>query len=151
MGIALAHSQYRKQRRNLLRRGIQLDEMRHDRLHKEDIDTDPVKSRYAVLHAKVVIADRDKLYIGALNLSPRSALINTENGVLIDDPDSSSRLADYVEQQLHPENTWQLQLDEKGRVVWRSSAGTRLTQPSRNGWQSFSDWFLGLFPLTGQI
>ena len=44
------------------------------------------------LHAKSVVVDRSKVFIGSMNFDPRSAIHNTEMGVFID----SARLAKEV-------------------------------------------------------
>jgi putative cardiolipin synthase len=95
--------------------------------------------------------DQSRMYIGALNISPRGQELNTENGLLIRNPAIAGQLAAVVARDLKPENAWRVQQDKRGRLYWESSAGKVTRQPADNGWQRFADWFFGLFPLENQI
>jgi putative cardiolipin synthase len=44
------------------------------------------------LHAKLVVIDRKRLFIGSMNLDPRSASQNTELGVFADSPQLAREL-----------------------------------------------------------
>ena len=73
---AIASSQYKKWRKPLLAAGVELYEMRSDRLDTSSIDTPPVAARTHVLHTKAVMMDQSRMYIGALNISPRGHQTN---------------------------------------------------------------------------
>ena len=148
---AIASSQYKKWRKPLLAAGVELYEMRSDRLWTRGIDTPPVAARAHVLHTKVVMVDRSRMYIGALNISPRGVELNTENGLLIRDPVLAGQFAAIVARDLEPENAWRVQQDKGGRLYWESSAGKVTRQPADDSLQRFLDWFFGLFPLENQI
>jgi putative cardiolipin synthase len=148
---AIANSQYKKMRRALVESGVELYEMRHDALLMDEVDTPPVQSQSLVLHSKAVMVDRERAYIGGLNLSPRGVLYNTENGIIIEDDEFAQQLASMLEKDIDPDNSWRVGLDEKDRLYWESSAGRVHRQPAQNGWQRAADWFFGLFPLANQI
>jgi putative cardiolipin synthase len=148
---AIANSQYKKTRRALIEAGVELYEMRHDAALKDQVDTPPVQSQSLVLHAKAVMVDRKRTYIGGLNLSPRGVLYNTENGIIIDDDELAEKLASMLERDIGPDNSWRVGLDENDRLYWESSAGRVYRQPAQSGWQRVADWFFGLFPLANQI
>ena len=57
-------------------------------------------------------------FIGSFNFDPRSANINTELGVIIDDPDMALLFSVLVEEAL-PVQTYEVFLNEKGKVRWR--------------------------------
>ena len=67
------------------------------------------------IHAKTFIVDSRHLYIGTFNLDPRSANLNTEVGVLID----NTGLAQQVEQgiliDMAPSNSWRAGQDKADR------------------------------------
>jgi len=68
------------------------------------------------IHAKTFIFDRRTLFIGSMNLDPRSQSINTESGVLISNGDFADRLARNIHKLL-PGSAYRLSLDE-GALRW---------------------------------
>ena len=56
-----------------------------------------------------------------MNFDPRSAAINTEMGAVIDSPELAEELARLIERDMQPENSWQVQLTEAGKLQWTSS------------------------------
>ncbi|MDJ0786601.1 MAG: phospholipase D family protein [Myxococcota bacterium] len=148
---AIASSQYKRMRRPLLEAGVELFEMRHDAAVLAEVNTPPVEARSMVLHAKAVLVDRERAYIGGLNLSPRGVLTNTENGLLIAEPGLVREAAELADSDASPDNAWRVELDHEGRLTWSSSAGTVHRQPARNLWQRIADGVFGWFPLANQI
>ena len=45
------------------------------------------------LHVKAMVIDRERVFIGSMNLDPRSWGINSEMGVIVDSPDLARALA----------------------------------------------------------
>ena len=81
----LVHIGYRKYREPLLALGVDLYELspvRDKRASRLGFLT-PSQGR---LHAKTVVADGSKVFIGSMNFDPRSDKINTEMGLFIDSP-----------------------------------------------------------------
>ena len=58
------------------------------------------------LHAKSMVIDHSIIFIGTFNLDPRSSNLNTEVGVLIDDPELGRQLTQSIERDMRPENSW---------------------------------------------
>ena len=82
--VGLVHSGYMKYREKLLRGGVELYELnkkltREERKQKKGQEG----SSKASLHTKSFVFDRDTVFVGSLNLDPRSAYHNTEIGVVI--------------------------------------------------------------------
>jgi len=111
-----AFSGYAKQRGKLLDMGVQLREFRPD----PAIEADLIE-RFAALektapifaiHAKTLVVDRQILYIGTFNLDPRSANLNTEVGVLIDDSGLANQVRTRILNDMQPENSWNLNAQE---------------------------------------
>jgi putative cardiolipin synthase len=74
----LAHGHYRRKRPAIVGTGVELYELRGDagtRL-RSLVDTDPIRCRDIALHMKAVLGDRERCFIGSLNLDPRSLQIN---------------------------------------------------------------------------
>jgi len=148
---AIVHSAYKKYRRPVVEKGGELYEARDDAAVKPIYDTPPVHSKHLGLHSKVILVDRHLIYIGSLNLDPRSIYINTEFGLIIDSPDLGKEIAAVFDQYLAPENSWQVKLDENGRLTWVSSAGIIDKEPARSAWQRISVGFYGLLPIEDQL
>jgi phosphatidylserine/phosphatidylglycerophosphate/cardiolipin synthase-like enzyme len=58
------------------------------------------------LHAKSLVVDREIAMVGTHNFDPRSDRLNTENAVLIRDPDFAALLAESLLLDMAPENAW---------------------------------------------
>jgi putative cardiolipin synthase len=93
-----------------------------------------------------MVVDRQRVFIGSLNLDPRSIRINTEMGMIITSPDLAEKLATLLERDMKSTNSWRVLLDEEGELYWESDEGIVRRQPARSGWQRFEGWFLGLAP-----
>jgi len=91
--VAVVHSGYAKRRCDLARAGVRLYEM------KRTVEDGPRKagekkgSSNASLHAKTFAADEARIFVGSFNFDPRSALLNTEMGLVIASPVLAKRLA----------------------------------------------------------
>jgi len=66
--------------------------------------------------------------------------------VLIDSPDLAEELAQLAEELMQPQNSWQVKLNDEGKLIWQSGEDIRTRQPARNSWQRVQDWFFKLFP-----
>jgi len=144
--VPAVNSHYGPSRKPILETGIDLYELRPDAEIKTEVDTAPVVSGFVGLHTKAAVVDRSRVFIGSFNLDPRSRNINTEMGILIDSPELGEELADRIEYLMQPENSWRVQLDEDGKVIWVSHDGTLRRQPARSFWQRVQDAFFKIFP-----
>jgi putative cardiolipin synthase len=83
----------------------------------------PSSGRYA-LHAKVFVFDRQRVFIGSMNLDQRSLYLNTEIGLIIDSPELARQIALRFEDIAQPANSYVLMLstatDGQRRLVWRT-------------------------------
>jgi len=64
------------------------------------------KEPYLSIHAKTFIFDRRAVYIGTLNLDPRSFYVNGECGVFIDDPDFAEEMRATLLREMGAGNSW---------------------------------------------
>jgi putative cardiolipin synthase len=147
----IVHSAYKKHRKKVVELGVKLFEMRHDAAAREAYDAPPVESKAFGLHAKVIIVDRRMVYVGSLNLDPRSIYLNTEFGLIIESPEFADAVADEFNASLGPENSWQVLLDDKHRLVWKSGDKVIRKEPARTFWQRYQSGFFGLFNLDDQL
>jgi putative cardiolipin synthase len=94
--VAAVHAGYAKYRADLLRAGVHLYELK-----PSAVEVSPGGKRNpggrgrssASLHAKTFALDRTRIFVGSFNFDPRSAVLNTEMGLLIDSPVLAERLA----------------------------------------------------------
>lgn len=93
----LVHAGYSRYRSDLLASGIQIFELKPSS-RKERPEGSVAFDSEASLHTKVFIFDRETVYIGSLNLDPRSVDINTEVGVMFHSPEMASRWANEIDE-----------------------------------------------------
>jgi putative cardiolipin synthase len=153
--VAVVHAGYARYRRELLQAGIELYEVdkkigqRQRRLSG---------SSKASLHAKSFVFDRKHVFIGSLNLDPRSVLENTEIGVVLESPEIGREMGDGFDRRID-DVAFRLELapDQNGRerIVWnRIENGERsvyTVEPHTGFWQRFSVGLLGLLPIESQL
>ena len=149
--LPIVHSGYKKHRKNLIEMGVELFELRHDATARGKFDTPPVQSKAFGLHAKYMIIDRTFTFVGSLNLDPRSIYINTEMGLIIDSEKLAEAVAQEFKEELKPENSWQVLLDDKDLLYWKAGDTIIRRDPARSFWQRFQSWFFGLFDLDDQL
>jgi cardiolipin synthase C len=123
----VVHSGYQKTRVPLLEAGVELYEVR-PWLGQPVVHGDSLKSPSAgpyALHAKVFVFDRKRLFIGSMNLDPRSLRVNTEVGLIIDSPELAREVARRFGEIAQPANSYVVALDGSGpggapSLVWRT-------------------------------
>ena len=97
-----AHSHYKKYRRRILDTGAELYEFRHDPSPaiSTQANVPPVTASFISLHVKALVGDRQRCFIGSLNLDPRALEINTENGLYIESPELADELEGKIKETL---------------------------------------------------
>lgn len=174
--VGAVHSGYAKYRKKLLKMGVAIYETRPDRepeekKHKwmrkkrkirwafkrrgrDDKGMHIGSSSRASLHAKAFFVDRQKTFVGSMNLDPRSVLINTEIGVLVDNPEMTSEAVDDIMMSLAG-STYELSLDERNKLMWilrKEDEDVRFhSEPQATMLQKMVVWIMGRFPLESQL
>ena len=114
----------------------------------------PSASSKASLHAKSFVMDDARVFIGSMNLDPRSVVENTEIGLLIESPDIATAMNDWFDREV--ENIayrLALEVDDKGeeKLIWyRNRDGTQerfTTEPNAGFWRRFGVGLLQLLPI----
>lgn len=117
----MAFSGYSKQRKELLRAGIEIYEFKpNPKIQKSLIERYAKLEKTApifALHAKTLVIDGERLYIGTFNLDPRSANLNTEVGVIIDNRRLATQVERQIELEMHPDNSWNAASDQPDRFA----------------------------------
>ena len=147
------HGGYAPARKPLLKAGVRLYEVRPD-ARVSGTDFVDASSARATLHTKAFVIDRRKVFIGSFNFDPRSAFINTEMGVIIDDPQLGADFVAGLESAL-PGATWEAYLNDKNKVAWKGSNGDATThytkEPMTSWWQRFKAGVYRLLPIRSQL
>jgi putative cardiolipin synthase len=116
--VAAVHAGYVKHRKDLLRAGVILYEMRAKSASDGRGDTPgPLGSSGSSLHAKTFSVDQKRVFVGSFNFDPRSANLNTELGFVIE----SGTMANDIEREFDlsiPLNSYEVRLSETGDLYW---------------------------------
>jgi len=157
--VAAVHAGYAPCRRALLAGGVELFELRPssgaliERHHRGLFG-----SSQASLHAKTFTIDRRTVFVGSLNLDPRSVVLNTEQGLVVDSPELAADLARDFETLAGPELSYRLAImtaDHLPRLVWHGAddgrAFERRADPETSAWKRLSVCLLQLLPIQGQL
>ena len=150
---ALVHGHYRKFRKPIFDAGAELYEMRPDLSPEalKHVDVPPGQAERACLHAKAVVGDRQRCFIGSLNLDPRAVDINSECGLLIDSEELTRELLAYVKTLIRPENSWAVSRDARGRLLWSSDQGVQTKEPPAGFAAKLLSGISGVLPIQGQL
>jgi putative cardiolipin synthase len=148
--VALVHSGYAKYRKDLLKLGVELYELKPSLAAAPEKDQTRFGSSGASLHAKVFIVDREQVFVGSLNLDPRSLDLNTELGFIVESSELAEMLARQFDELIRPAYTYRLELEPSdGDLLWISEENGREVRYTRDPevgfWRRFSTWFLSFF------
>jgi len=153
--VSAVHAGYSKYRKYLLRAGVELYEVDQTLSKGQRKDKKGAEgSSKASLHAKSFAIDRERIFIGSLNLDPRSVVENTEIGVMIESARIANEMSDWFDQKIDAV-AFRLALEQDGNgdeiLVWhRSIDGIdyRYTkEPNTGFWRRFGVGFLRLLPI----
>jgi putative cardiolipin synthase len=145
--VPAVNSHYERWRPAILATGAVLHELRADpAIQATVVDTSPVRSRFTGLHVKAMVVDRERAFVGSMNLDPRSEVFNAEMGVVVDGAPLARALAASMERDLSGANSWRVEAGPDGALRWTSDAGTLERQPARSAWQRVENVFFKLFP-----
>ncbi|MGE5667188.1 MAG: phospholipase D family protein [Betaproteobacteria bacterium] len=158
----IAQSGYMHYRRPLLEDGIELSEVRARLGNARGSGETRADARYGnyALHAKLLVFDRKRLYVGSMNFDERSRRLNTEIGLIIDSPELAREAAARFESIASPANSYQLALraepaGDLPRLVWRTVEHGKPveyeTEPAASAWQRMKVDLLSLLPLDREL
>ena len=101
------------------------------------------------LHAKIAVIDKQALFIGSMNLDPRSASINTELGAVVISPPLAKELLRIIDiDRLY--SAYRVRLKANGRgIEWVTNDGEReivvSDEPDSTPWLRIKSWLLTPF------
>ena len=149
----IVHSGYTPARRALLESGVEIHEFMPD-VSVRGAARAGMESAGGVLHTKAFVVDRQRLFLGSFNFDPRSALINTELGMIIDSPRLANHVGALLDRHLD-RATYRVEMDDRGRLRWIDRAVdpvvTHTVEPETTALQRFWIGLLRLLPIKGQL
>lgn len=150
--VVSVHSGYVKFRGDLLDAGVEVFELKsnQDDLAPKD-KLGILGSSTSSLHAKTFSIDRNRIFIGSFNFDPRSALLNTEMGFLVDSPTLASAMADALDT-IIADSSYRVMKTATGQVAWEESMrdGTiklHTSEPKTSYLSRLYVRFLGVLPI----
>jgi len=159
--VPLVHAGYSRYRPALLKAGVELYEL-------QDLPSPQTRKRFfrgrrnagMSLHAKTFVIDGRSTFIGSMNIDPRSELLNTEMGVLVDSPDLARDVAAFFREATAPDSSYQVLLSPPTRncnekLLWTGTPGeipvTLRRDPKASLWLRAKINLLGLLPIEGLL
>lgn len=132
----LVHTGYARYRPQLLTYGVELYELSPERTRRS-MRLGVFGSSFGRLHAKTAVVDRRTVFIGSMNLDPRSDTQNTELGIFIDSPALAKELLRIVNIS-KLQSAYRVRMDAHGQLQWLTMDGdseTVLTEePETSTW-----------------
>ncbi len=147
------HGGYAPSRKPLLEAGVNIYEVRPD-AHFPGTEYVDASAARSTLHTKAYVLDGREVFIGSFNFDPRSAYINTEMGVLIDDPELGADFMNGIEEALKV-SAWQVSLTEDNELQWTGVTDGEPViyhnEPMTTRWQRFKAGIYRLLPIRSQL
>jgi putative cardiolipin synthase len=147
---SVVHAGYAKRRRDLLRAGVELYELKPVAGESGGRETVPGPSVGTGLHAKTYAVDRAKIFVGSFNFDQRSAHLNTEMGLVIDSAALAERLANAFETVILV-RSWKVRLAKDGSgLEWvdlTADESIYTTEPETSWWRRFRTDFMSIMPI----
>jgi putative cardiolipin synthase len=166
--VVSVHSGYQRYRKPLLEAGVELYELKPSAAQKQDeaarrrSDTahGVSGSKRAALHAKTMVADQRTLFVGSMNLDPRSLFLNTEIGVILEMPEMARAFVQRLDADLRG-SAYRLALAPEGaagssrRLEWIALEDGRevryTTDPGASFWRRLGAGLMSLLPIESQL
>jgi putative cardiolipin synthase len=156
--VGIVHAGYSKYRRALLDAGVQLYEYKSNSVKsKKNKNSNSVGSSTSSLHSKVFVIDRKYLFVGSMNLDPRSFNLNSELGIVVESKQFANEFVDAVEARLL-DKTYHLKLvfddedqgaDSDKSIQWQTIENGSLVsyddEPNVGFLRKLGIWFMSLF------
>jgi len=139
-GLALAdnvfvYGAYRWYRARLLAAGVHIYEVASD--------TPPGR----MLHSKAILVDGQRGFVGSFNFDLRSAFLNTELGVIVEDPGLIGELATVFDSLTAPNRAYSLALNGRWPAWSRGEAPATMLEPDSTMLKRLVSFLIGHLPI----
>ena len=157
--VSAVHAGYAPCRRPLLAGGVEIYELRPSgKRLAEGYRTGLLGSSSASLHAKTFLIDRKTVFVGSLNLDPRSVELNTEIGLVVESEELAADLARSFDLLSSPTLSYRVAVERNPsglRLIWHGEEDGRALElydePGTHWWNRLVVCVLGMLPLQGQL
>jgi putative cardiolipin synthase len=167
--VGVVYGGYSKYRIPLLVAGAELYEAKPDprikRKPKKKTKTHFGSSSRSSLHSKVYTFDGEKVFVGSLNLDPRSVDINTEIGILFENKEFAEQISAWWDREItihaYELNLEIEEIDDDWEVkkvkslVWLEHTNEGVTrhivEPQVGFWRRVGVSFLAILPIESQL
>lgn len=110
------------------------------------MDVPPASGKFVGLHTKAAVVDGRHVFIGSMNLDPRSAAINTEMGAIIDSQALAGDLRKVMLRDMQGDNAWHVTLSADDKLRWTNDQETVSSQPTRGFLQNVMNLLFKIVP-----
>ncbi|MCP4077825.1 MAG: phospholipase D family protein [Gammaproteobacteria bacterium] len=148
------HSGYVRRRKELLRNGAELFELKPDAQSCKHLVEAPNacnENTLFGLHAKSIVFDRKVVFVGSFNLNQRSIYLNSELGLIVHSTELADRIADDIKENLSLQNSWKVILNNKGDLQWTGIKDGEIInynhEPETGFMRRFNSKFFSIFPV----
>ena len=154
--VGIVHDAYAAYRKPLIEGGVALYEVRAKPQLKDQAKATELHRRFgssgASLHTKSIVFDRQTVFVGSMNLDPRSLLWNTELGFVVESPALAEQLLAIFEEVRDPGLSYRVALETRGKppqpkLTWTTiedgAPKTYRAEPA-SVWTRFVNWCLGV-------
>jgi putative cardiolipin synthase len=136
----------------LLRGGVELHEVK---AQERPESAGKFGSSGASLHTKAFVLDGRRGFVGSFNLDPRSADLNTEMGVLFDDPGIAADVRREYLRLAGPALSYRVLLDERDGLRWIDDSATPprvlVDEPDTDARERLQARFFQALPIESQL
>jgi cardiolipin synthase C len=152
--VLAAHAGHAEHRDELIAAGVELYELRSEPAVKKRTLFLSGSDR-STLHTKAMVFDRKDVFIGSLNLDPRSGDINTEAGLYIESPELAAQVIAYMDEGVLPQYTYRVLLDGDGDLYWVTETDGKTERydhdPNSTAWQRAKVRLIRMLPVMNQL
>lgn len=131
----LVHGAYRWYRKRLLAGGVRIYEIA------------PTGGPQLMLHSKAFVVDGRSAFVGSFNFDLRSAFLNTELGVVVDDPDLLAGLQAIIARACAPANAYSVTMKGRWPLWSRGETARCQTEPDSNALKRAVSFVIGHLPI----
>jgi len=152
--VLAAHAGHAAKRKQLVAAGVELYELRSDPAVEKESFRLSGSSRSS-LHCKAFVFDRKDVFIGSLNLDPRSGDINTEAGLYVESPELAAQVITHMDDGVLPQNSYRVLLDADNHLYWVTETDGKAERfdhdPNSTLWQRIKSRIIQMLPVRDQI
>ena len=167
--VGIVYAGYKPYIVPMLKAGVELHEAKPDINRKKDHKKSSSRiggSSRSSLHTKLYVFDREKIFVGSLNLDPRSTVLNTELGIIFISEEFGQLIAQEWSRRIH-QTSYQLRFadeqmsseqgedDDIFRLRWLEYTDNGIIEhrdePHVGFWRRLGVDLLGTLPIESQL